>query len=109
MSIEVNNVPPSGGHVVEVGGQARGTSQPPAEKVADTSGAEHGSRTDQVSLTQAAQQLRGLEQEIADHPVVDTRKVEAIKEALANGSYEIDSNRVAGKMMDLEKALGDLS
>lgn len=108
MSIEINNVPPSSGHVAELGGQARGATPPAAEKVADKS-SDHSARSDQVSLTPAAQQLRGLEQQIAEQPVVDAQKVNAVKEALANGSFEIDTNRIAGKMMDLEKALGDLS
>lgn len=43
---------------------------------------------------------------VAAAPDVDTAKVEAIKEALACGEYEIDPDRIARKMLGLDKALG---
>jgi negative regulator of flagellin synthesis FlgM len=108
MAIEINNLTTTPSQVTEAGGQPRTTPQPAADKATDRSATQNQS-TDQVSLTPTAQQLRGLEQQIADQPVVDTQKVNAVKEALASGSFEIDPSRVAGKMMSLEKALGDMS
>ena len=108
MTIEINNVPQSSSQVTELGGQHRAAVQPQTEKAVDKSSGQSPS-TDQVSLTPTAQQLRNLEQQIADQPVVDTQKVNSVKEALATGSFDIDSDRIAGKMMSLEKALGDLS
>ena len=107
MAIEINNVTTTPSQLAEAGAQARPAPQPAAEKPAERSSGQ--APADQVSLTPTAQQLRGLEQQIAEQPVVDTQKVNAVKEALASGSFEIDPNRVAGKMMSLEKALGDLS
>lgn len=108
MAIEINNVPSASTQVAELGGQHR-AAQAPAEKTAEKSASPAGGTTDQVSLTPTAQQLRGLEQQIADQPVVDSQKVNDVKEALANGSFEINPERIAAKMMSLEKALGDLS
>jgi len=108
MAIEINNVPTNSTQVTELGGQSRASTQAPAEKAVEKSSGQTGS-ADQVSLTPTAQQLRGLEQQIADQPVVDTQKVNAVKDALANGSFEINPDRIAAKMMDLEKALGDMS
>lgn len=110
MAIEINNVPSGSTQVAELGGQHRTVAQAPAEKTAEKAGNPSAAgTTDQVSLTPTAQQLRGLEQQIADQPVVDTQKVDAIKEALANGSFEINPDRIAAKMMSLEKVIGDLS
>lgn len=109
MAIEINNVPSASTQVAELGGQHRAAAQAPAEKATEKTGGPAGGTTDQVSLTPTAQQLRGLEQQIADQPVVDSQKVNAVKEALANGSFEINPERIATKMMSLEKALGDLS
>ena len=109
MAIEINNVPSASTQVAELGGQSRAGAQAPTDKAAEKSGSPSGNAADQVSLTPTAQQLRGLEQQIADQPVVDSQKVNAVKEALANGSYEINPDRIANKMMSLEKALGDLS
>lgn len=108
MSIEFNNVPPSNAQVTDIASQARTAPQPATDKTEKPAG-EQAARSDQVSLTPKAQQLRGLDEQIANQPVVDAERVNAVKEALANGSYEIDSDRIAGKMMDLEKIIGDLS
>lgn len=108
MAIEINNVSTPSTQVAELSGQARTPTQAPAEKTADKSSGQAAS-ADQVSLTPTAQQLRGLEQQIADQPVVDSQKVNAVKEALASGSFEINPDRIAAKMMNLEKALGDMS
>ena len=106
MAIDINNVPPSLSQVSELGSH-RGGSPAHTEKAPEKSSAP-SQAADQVSLTPAAQQLRQLEQQIAEQPVVDTQKVNAVKESLANGSFEIDPNRIAGKMMSLERALGDM-
>lgn len=108
MAIEINNLTTTPSAMTEAGTQARPAPQPVTDKTADRPAAQTAN-ADQVSLTPAAQQLRGLEQRIAEQPVVDTQKVNSIKEALASGSLEIDPNRIAGKMMSLEKALGDMS
>ncbi|MTI63406.1 flagellar biosynthesis anti-sigma factor FlgM [Methylophaga sp.] len=57
---------------------------------------------DKVSLSDTLSQL---EQSLADVPVVDTAKVESIKQAIEDGSYQIDSQELARKMIDFE---GDL-
>lgn len=109
MTIEINNVSNSSSQVTELGAQQRGTAHAPTDKAAADKTSGQGPGADQVSLTPTAQQLRNIEQQIADQPVVDTQKVNAVKDALATGSFEINSDRIAGKMMSLEKALGDLS
>ena len=108
MTIEINNLSSSSAQVTELGGHARSSGQPATDKTAEKP-AGQSAAGDQVSLTPAAQQLRGLEQQIAEQPVVDSQKVNAVKDALANGSFEINPERIAAKMMSLEKALGDMS
>lgn len=46
---------------------------------------------------------------VAAAPDVDTRKVEAVREALACGEYEIDPDRIARKILGLDQALRCLS
>lgn len=65
------------------------------------------STADTVSLTNAAAQISSLETAIAELPVVDTQRVEAIKQTLADGSYQIDAERIADKLLSLESSLGD--
>lgn len=108
MAIDINNVPPASAQVTELGSHRGGTTPTPTEKAAEKNSAP-APAVDQVSLTPEAQQLRTLEQQVAAQPVVDTQKVTAVKDALANGGYEINPERIAGKMMSLERALGDMA
>jgi negative regulator of flagellin synthesis FlgM len=60
---------------------------------------------DTVSLTGTAQHLRSLEHSLASQPVVDTQRVVATRQAIENGSFEIDPSRIASKMISLERSL----
>ncbi len=105
MAIEINNLSSTLGQV------AQGT---PAERPADGKGEaapqpQSAPGSDQVTLTPEARQLKALEEKVNDLPVVDSDRVSAIRAALASGSYEIDTQRIAGKLMSFERALSDLA
>ncbi|GAB4296780.1 MAG: hypothetical protein Kow0083_09610 [Methylophaga sp.] len=57
---------------------------------------------DKVSLNATLSQLA---ESLAEVPVVDAAKVEAIKQDIESGNYQIDSQELARKMIDFE---GDL-
>jgi negative regulator of flagellin synthesis FlgM len=59
----------------------------------------------EVSLTDTAAKLRQLEAQIANQPVVDTQRVESVKKAISDGSFKVDSNRIADKMAAFESLL----
>ena len=59
----------------------------------------------EVSLTDTAATLQRLQAQIANQPVVDTQRVESVKKAIADGSFKVDSNRIADKMADFESLL----
>lgn len=104
MATEINNVSGSQIGNVGAGNAAHGSQAAAQNKTAESQGNPASSR-DTVSLTPQAQQLRDLESRIADLPEVDSNRVNAIKDAIANGSYEIDANRIAEKMIQFEGAL----
>ena len=62
-----------------------------------------------VVLTDQAQGLNKLQQRIKDSPSTNQGKVEALKSAIERGTYTVDSQRVAQKMMDLESDLDTLN
>lgn len=64
--------------------------------------------TDTVSLTDMASRLQKLETGLASLPVVDAQRVEGIKQAITNGSFEIDTSEVAAKVLTFEASLGKL-
>ncbi len=63
------------------------------------------SATDTVNLTDTAQRLRGLEKSVAGLPVVDAQRVDTVKKALADGTYQVRPERVAEKLVGFEDTL----
>ena len=63
---------------------------------------------DSVSLTGEARQLQALETRIASEPVIDTQRVQAVRTAVENGTFTVNPERIADKMISLEQALIDM-
>lgn len=64
---------------------------------------------DTVNITSQAQQLRQLEADIAGQPVVNRERVEAVRQAINEGRFEVDAQRIADRLISLERALNDAS
>lgn len=58
-----------------------------------------------VQLSQDARQLHTISETLASTPSVNSEKVAQLKQAIADGSYQIDSQRVASKLLSLEAQL----
>lgn len=76
------------------------TSAPTSGKVS-TGAAE----SDTITLTQAAQYLSKLGSSMPSEPVTDTQRVSEIRDALQAGTYQIDAESVAEKLLAFESAL----
>ena len=63
---------------------------------------------DAVSLSQQSKAIGQLQQDMAAQPSFDTVKVAAIKEAIANGSYTVDPEKLADNMIKFENELKGL-
>jgi negative regulator of flagellin synthesis FlgM len=62
---------------------------------------------DQMRLTGDAAGLQALERELGAAPAgIDVAKVNAIRASLADGSYRVDPQAIADRMLSLENALG---
>ncbi|MCU7806708.1 MAG: flagellar biosynthesis anti-sigma factor FlgM [Candidatus Thiodiazotropha sp. (ex Semelilucina semeliformis)] len=64
-----------------------------------------GGKNDSFDKTGSAAMLQELEGRIAQMPVVDAQQVEAVQRALATGSFTIDPQSAAGKMLFMEISL----
>jgi|LNFM01.1.fsa_nt_gb negative regulator of flagellin synthesis FlgM len=70
----------------------------PAAPVAQTS-------SEVVKLTDLGSRLQALTQSVADVPAVDSKRVEQFRQAIADGSYQIDADAVAEKLSSFESML----
>jgi len=63
------------------------------------------STIDTVSLTDTSMKLRSLENRIESLPVVDSQRVEDVRRSVADGTYAIDAESIASKLVDSELGL----
>ncbi|NAW68521.1 flagellar biosynthesis anti-sigma factor FlgM [Vibrio sp. V27_P1S3P104] len=61
---------------------------------------------DAVSLSTQSKAMGEMHNEMAATPSFDSAKVAAIKEAIANGSYVVDPEKLADNMIKFEQELG---
>ena len=62
-------------------------------------------RGDRVSLTGAAALIQDIVHSLETVPVVDAGRVADVREAVVNGSYEVDPWQIADKLIQLEAML----
>lgn len=62
-------------------------------------------KSDSFDLTSSASKLLELESRIAQMPVINGQQVEAVRLALATGSFTIDPENAADKMLAMEISL----
>lgn len=79
--------------------QAQGSERktPAAEYAAET-----GTTGDRVSVTSEASRLREIEEQLMAVPEVNDSKVAEIRKAIADGTFEIDPQRIADKLIAFE-------
>lgn len=58
-----------------------------------------------VKLTDAARRLAALERVIASVPDVDVARVAELRSAIESGRYTVDAERIANRLLDLEREL----
>ncbi|MDH4133526.1 MAG: flagellar biosynthesis anti-sigma factor FlgM [Gammaproteobacteria bacterium] len=61
--------------------------------------------TDRVNLTETATRLAALDEQLAATPAEDSARIDSLRQAIAEGRYSTDSQKVADKLIALERNL----
>lgn len=64
-----------------------------------------GGRDNDVSLSPEAQSMSRLQSRVDSLPEVDSEKVESIKQAITEGRFEFDVERIAENMLNQDELL----
>ncbi len=102
MPVKINGLP--GGLLPKLGEGANAKGERLEASASQAKGGETTSG-DTVRFTARASQLQRLTSTLAELPVVDARRVEAVQTAIGNSTYEIDAPRVAEKIIEFETSL----
>ena len=73
-----------------------------------SSTASGGGATQDVQITGAARQLATLEQTLRDLPAVNQTRVAQITNSIEQGTYTVNPQQIADRLIQLEQALGQL-
>jgi negative regulator of flagellin synthesis FlgM len=59
-------------------------------------------RQDSVSITPQAKQMTELQKKAGDGPMIDQKKIEQLKKAIASGEYKINPEKLAASIAGFE-------
>jgi len=62
-------------------------------------------RQDAVSLTDTATRLKSIEARLGELPDVDQKRVDHLRQLIADGRFEIDAKLIAQRLAELEQLL----
>ncbi len=104
MSVDFNGIGP--GQVNNQKPSANKAGGPQAQQPAATEQARtQSARGENVSLSSQAKNLKQLEQKLGDYPEMDDERIESIRSALENGTYKIDAEKLAQKMLEMDESI----
>ena len=58
-----------------------------------------------VTITNTAETLQALEKSIENQPVVDTQRVQSIRQSILDGTFNLDNRQTAEKFAEFENLL----
>lgn len=106
MSVDLNGIGPGQVNTQRTTadrGSGTQNSQPASAEQAKSSA--QSARGDSVSLSNQAKNLKQLEQKLGDYPEMDDDRIAEIRSALENGTYKIDAEKLAQKMLEMDESI----
>jgi negative regulator of flagellin synthesis FlgM len=81
----------------------------PSRETSAGSGVAPATGSGEVHITDTATQLASLEQTLRDSPSVDSLRVESMRQAIEQGTYQVQPQHIATQLLQIEHALGGLT
>jgi negative regulator of flagellin synthesis FlgM len=103
MTVDFNGIGP--GQVNSKAGNTAGKAAQKTEQPAPEQTKTQSARPDSVNLSDQARDLKKLEAQLDRYPEVDDARVEQIRSALADGSYKVDADKLAQKMLETDESI----
>ena len=88
-------------------GEAGSAKKVGSDAATGTSGDARQSQSDTVELTSSAKLLERLDKTLAELSAVDTRRIDAVRNAIENGDYTIDAEKIAEAMLRFDRELSE--
>ena len=86
-------------------GVSQSLTQKPLQANATESSSNRTTRTDTVTVTTAAEDLKEMEKNLSSLANADEARIAAVKERIQSGAFQIDVAKIAEKMIDQETDL----
>lgn len=94
--------PPTSGRSANIQNTERSGSTQVGASIDNAQANATGSAGESVQLSPEAQRLQQASEKLSGQPSVDQERVAKLREAIADGSYQVDSQRVASKLLAFE-------
>jgi negative regulator of flagellin synthesis FlgM len=82
--------------------EAIGTKQPGNVPNPSEQAQQAGKSGESVQLSRDAQQLQKVSEKLRDQPAVNKERVAQLKQAVEDGSYQVETQRVASRLLNFE-------
>ncbi|WP_417519058.1 flagellar biosynthesis anti-sigma factor FlgM [Marinobacter sp.] len=106
MSVDLNGIGQGQVNIQRPTADKPATSQNTGQTTPEQANAKaQSARGENVNLSSQAKNLKQLEQKLGDYPEMDDERIEEIRSALANGTYKVDAEKLAQKMLDMDKSI----
>ncbi len=104
MSVEIKNLAQLQAQQMRGAKEGRGIDNHRSSRFNDGGSEPSRSETtaDQITLTNAARRLSDLNQSVNDQPAVDQERVAALRQAIQDGSYQVNAAKIADRLLALD-------
>lgn len=82
-----------------------GTIPDETERPAKKAGADASPVSTNVKISSISSHLQAIEQGFADTPIVNSARVAELKQAIANGHFKVDADKVAARLLSTVQEL----